>query len=217
MDSGWVWRLRSPLPGLFRLLKAKPVHSIKAIETKYKGYRFRSRLEARWAVFFETLGAQWDYEPEGFQLQNGWYLPDFRVRYREEFSNFGPGETFWFEVKPILEDIDAYEDLPRLREFEEAVGNFLILDGVPDRRMYCGLKDMLEERESSNDRICAHPPGGRPASGLALWSHKCRPWWDEHDNFWGPGGLHDVNEKSRRLGAAIDAARSARFEHKELA
>ena len=29
---------------------------IAAIETKYKGYRFRSRLEARWAVFFDALG-----------------------------------------------------------------------------------------------------------------------------------------------------------------
>ncbi len=28
---------------------------IKAIETRYKGYRFRSRLEARWAVFFDAL------------------------------------------------------------------------------------------------------------------------------------------------------------------
>jgi len=26
---------------------------IKAIETQYRGYRFRSRLEARWAVFFD--------------------------------------------------------------------------------------------------------------------------------------------------------------------
>ena len=42
--------------------------SIKAIETEYKGYRFRSRLEARWAVFFDALGLKWDYEPEGFDL-----------------------------------------------------------------------------------------------------------------------------------------------------
>lgn len=27
---------------------------IKAIDTYYKGYRFRSRLEARWAVFFDA-------------------------------------------------------------------------------------------------------------------------------------------------------------------
>ena len=54
---------------------------IKAIETQYKGYRFRSRLEARWAVFFDALGLSWEYEPEGFDLgEHGWYLPDFYVR-----------------------------------------------------------------------------------------------------------------------------------------
>jgi len=53
---------------------------IKAIETSYKGYRFRSRLEARWAVFFDSLGLEWEYEPEGFDLgEDGWYLPDFRL------------------------------------------------------------------------------------------------------------------------------------------
>ena len=53
---------------------------IKAIETKYKGYRFRSRLEARWAVFFEALGIEWAYEYEGFDLPVGPYLPDFLLR-----------------------------------------------------------------------------------------------------------------------------------------
>lgn len=38
------------------------------IETRYKGYRFRSRLEARWAVFFDVLGVRWEYEPEGYDL-----------------------------------------------------------------------------------------------------------------------------------------------------
>lgn len=51
---------------------------IKAIETVYKGYRFRSRLEARWAVFFDALGVEYEYEPEGYVLSNGEkYLPDF--------------------------------------------------------------------------------------------------------------------------------------------
>lgn len=51
---------------------------LKAIETIYKGYRFRSRLEARWAVFFDTLGIEWEYEPEGYILNDGThYLPDF--------------------------------------------------------------------------------------------------------------------------------------------
>jgi hypothetical protein len=51
---------------------------IKAIETHYKGYKFRSRLEARYAVFFDRLGIEWEYEVEGYVLPNSvCYLPDF--------------------------------------------------------------------------------------------------------------------------------------------
>ena len=42
---------------------------MKARETNYRGCRFRSRIEARWAVFFDTLGIKWWYEPEGFSLR----------------------------------------------------------------------------------------------------------------------------------------------------
>lgn len=67
--------------------------NFKAIETRYKGYRFRSRLEARWAVFFDALGLTWEYEPEGFETDAGWYLPDFRVLTPQ-------GEPIWYEIKP---------------------------------------------------------------------------------------------------------------------
>jgi hypothetical protein len=40
------------------------------IETLYRGYRFRSRLEARWAVFFDVAGIPWQYEVEGFDLSS---------------------------------------------------------------------------------------------------------------------------------------------------
>lgn len=67
------------------------MNTIKAIETRYKGYRFRSRLEARWAVFFDALGVAWEYEKEGFDLgEDGWYLPDFWV----------PSWRLWVEIKP---------------------------------------------------------------------------------------------------------------------
>lgn len=64
------------------------------IETIYAGCRFRSRTEARWAVFFDALGWQWAFEPEGFELPHGRYLPDFRVS--------RPKDHFWFEVKPFV-------------------------------------------------------------------------------------------------------------------
>lgn len=64
--------------------------TIKAIQTQYKGYHFRSRLEARWAVFFDALGLEWEYEPEGFELGDGvYYLPDFYL----------PKLKAWVEVK----------------------------------------------------------------------------------------------------------------------
>lgn len=51
---------------------------MKSIETFYKGCKFRSRLEARWAVFFDSLKIIWEYEKEGFVLSTGErYLPDF--------------------------------------------------------------------------------------------------------------------------------------------
>jgi len=55
-----------------------PTPTIKAIETRYKGYRFRSRLEARWAVALDHMRIKWQYEPEGYNLGDlGCYLPDF--------------------------------------------------------------------------------------------------------------------------------------------
>lgn len=65
---------------------------LQAIETVYKGYRFRSRLEARWAVFFDQMGFKWKYEDQGFELPCGRYLPDFEVECR--------GRTIFVEVKP---------------------------------------------------------------------------------------------------------------------
>jgi hypothetical protein len=63
----------------------------KPLETAYAGCRFRSRLEARWAVFFDALGLRWEYEPDAYALPSGNYLPDFRLHLAS-----GP---VWFEVK----------------------------------------------------------------------------------------------------------------------
>jgi hypothetical protein len=73
---------------------------IKPIETVYKGYRFRSRLEARFAVFFDHLGINWDYEKEGYILPDGAsYLPDFWL----------PDQDCFIEIKgtsPTREESD---------------------------------------------------------------------------------------------------------------
>src|SRR5436190_15329968 len=62
---------------------------LQPIETRYNGYRFRSRLEARWAVFFNALGVPYEYEKEGYDLDGVRYLPDFWL----------PEQDCWIEIK----------------------------------------------------------------------------------------------------------------------
>lgn len=97
---------------------------IKAIETSYKGYRFRSRLEARWAVFFDALGLEWDYELEGFDLgaPHGYYLPDFFIKGN---SHYGP----WIEIKGTEPTGAEIDKLDVLCESHGAYG--LIIWGTP--------------------------------------------------------------------------------------
>jgi hypothetical protein len=110
--------------------------TIQAIETKYKGYRFRSRLEARWAVFFDALGIEWEYEKEGFTNGEGdYYLPDF----------FLPKTKTWVEVKGEKDALvsDA-ERMTRLLDYggvlpyffnsgkEHTTNGLLLLENIPE-------------------------------------------------------------------------------------
>lgn len=75
--------------------------NIKPIETLYNGYRFRSRLEARWAVFFDAAGIEYEYEQEGFIAQDGTkYLPDFYLPKSDTYVEVkGEREGAWDEIK----------------------------------------------------------------------------------------------------------------------
>lgn len=81
--------------------------NVKPIQTPYGGIKFRSRIEARWAIFFDALHLTWEYEPEGFDLGNGvLYLPDF---WFEKLK-------IWVEVKGAEPDEDACEKASKLSE-----------------------------------------------------------------------------------------------------
>jgi hypothetical protein len=49
------------------------VHDRRGIPTTYEGVRFRSRIEAKWAAFFDLVEWPWTYEP----LDLDGYIPDF--------------------------------------------------------------------------------------------------------------------------------------------
>jgi len=106
---------------------------IKAIETQYKGYRFRSRLEARWAVFFDALGLDWEYEPEGYCISKyGCYLPDFFI------STLG----CFVEVKPKIEEGDYWHIIDKLTRFHQESDHFvLLLVGPPGDEFYKPLSN----------------------------------------------------------------------------
>ncbi len=70
---------------------------VKAIETVYDGCRFRSRLEARWAVLFDALKIRWQYEPEGFEVGYRLSMQDGTFKYLPDF--WLPDLVLWVEVK----------------------------------------------------------------------------------------------------------------------
>lgn len=183
---------------------------IKAIETKYKGYRFRSRLEARWAVFFDACGYNWEYEAEGYVLPCGtYYLPDFKVC---GVDSNGDYNVFLLEVKPSEESlfdkkISAFQDVildMSEREMYDAIpvkgyGDYIILDGTPDRKLYHGTL---------------------PYNGVGGRQWLVEPWYRDRPSYYNPDESYvDI---CKTLGliyrdemTPVDYARSARFEHGE--
>lgn len=182
------------------------MQQVKPIETLYKGCRFRSRLEARWAVFFDATGLAWHYEPEGYVLgELGWYFPDFWL----------PDLGIWYEVKG---------DVPTQHEIDKAHA----LGEATDARIYIAFGQIpywgVRVNSFSYDEV---------ESAYLCWPHwdNCH-WWCQclfcdHIGIQfegrserlpcgcaGPDSQKMRIPHSARLVAAYTAARSARFEAK---
>lgn len=99
--------------------------TIKAIETEYNCYKFRSRLEARWAVFFDAAGIEYQYEPEGIETSDGEkYLPDFYLPELETYVEV-KGKRPGYEQEILR--------LPKFIEWGGQVKQILILSDVPGK------------------------------------------------------------------------------------
>ena len=181
--------------------------SYQAIETRYKGYRFRSRLEARWAVFLDALGVRYDYEKEGFDLDDaGYYLPDFWL----------PDLRLWVEIKgsePTWDETRKAQELYYAGEKEHGWG-VVIGVGEPhygdDLRVFC-----FEATESSSGATwfggCKWYCDGEV---VALLTNSVAP-----DRRFIPNHIYPMSAARYHdrylLASAADAARSARFEHED--
>jgi hypothetical protein len=98
--------------------------SIAAIPTRWRGFYFRSRMEARWAVFFDQLGVQFWYEPNGLRFDRVQYLPDY----------FLPDVDLYAEVKPVT--LTPYEMAKAEGLCLHSRNSVLLLVGPPDFRGY---------------------------------------------------------------------------------
>lgn len=183
----------------------------KAIETKYNGFRFRSRLEARWAVFFDKLGIKYNYEYEGFELSDGSkFLPDF---YLPTFH----GGDLWCEVKPfngdfskallLCRDYDVRlwlcEDLPTYAIYK-VYGRDWHNDTDDEFRFECGIP--LYDQARDENRMFVQP---------CCYSDICRDDCGTEKSI----SLVDVQYYNPDFDtiykSAVTSSRSARFEYGE--
>lgn len=160
------------------LHKPKRIYDIKTIPTLYDGITFRSRLEARWAVFFNLLEIKWFYEYEGYQLEAGWYLPDFWLPNQQMFMEIKPNAPTALELtlcmqlcmmtqKEVYLHPGAIEN-PYARQFNEDAVKFYT-NGCDDRPYFwcrcakCGKLGV--EFMGCYERLCDCVRGDKGFSG----------------------------------------------------
>ena len=103
--------------------------------TKYNGYNFRSRLEARWAVFFDALGIKYHYEYRDFLLPSGKrYLPDFFLPNFYPLSDCIEGTRgIYAEIKHVFDE-KSKDKCRQLCEMTHT--DCLMLESVPDFKIF---------------------------------------------------------------------------------
>lgn len=176
-----------------------PQDEIKAIETIYDGHRFRSRAEARWAVFFNAVGWRYEYEKEGYDLQGTWYLPDF----------FLPDIGYWLEVKggePTNEEVELCGRL-----VEATSHPCLLASGPPEAREKLLLLAADDRHEWADNQRFYFADDRRNEGEFWLTSERGSFSIGPVD---GPNHGRDPGIFSATKDG-YDAARSARFEHGE--
>ena len=209
--------------------------AIKPIETHYGGCRFRSRLEARWAVLYDALEIAWEYEPEGYKIgltfedggeqEQRWYLPDFRLT----------DLKCWVEVKGTAENLDFNlladatdwsTSLPDMYDSYTTTRGLLVLGPIPRvDGVYRPIHPILQHAKGGVVSLAYFVPGGIKVSGENLawfdssWGDQFKQEWtiEVEKYFNGSFGyrMSPNMDSQRKVTAAYTAARSARFEHGE--
>ena len=105
---------------------------IQPIETYYRGVFYRSRLEARWAVFFDEINIKHNYEQRGIKIGKYSYLPDFRLP--DAFAEL------YIEIKP--------RDIPQKEQARlDAIVNEFAIREKPDKPVFWVIRGYPQQGE----------------------------------------------------------------------
>jgi hypothetical protein len=181
---------------------------MKALDTEYKGFRFRSRLEARWAVFMDAMGVPYEYEREAYDLDGLFYLPDFWL----------PQMKAHLEIKPDAATPEEWDKATRLANHSKLP--VYVMCGQPE----CpDIGDNWYQNESQATLVL--PSDGKDERGDIhyIWCecphcHRCELQFDGRADRIDCGcpksehGDKGYNCDSERLRAAYAKARGYRFE-----
>lgn len=145
--------------------------TIKAKPTYYRKILFKSRLEARWAIFLDHYPCikQWEYEPGEIVLTDNQgvevvrYTPDFILKYENSMQ-------FVLEVKPLEPNKEYLEMLNQISRFT----SWPVLLGYGS--MFCKSGQIIEvpnilsiynDGQTQNDPMLTCP-----------WFHACREYYE---------------------------------------
>ena len=87
------------------------------IPTTFREANFRSRLEARWAAFFDLIGWRWTYEP----VDAAGYIPDFLIHGQQ---------GFFVEVGPCVSATDYVAKIDKPDRVAAELGRDVLIVGV---------------------------------------------------------------------------------------
>lgn len=202
---------------------------ITPIPTLYKGCKFRSRLEARYAVLFDELDIKWEYEKEGFTITLGWsedgygtrnYLPDFYL----------PESKTWVEVKGSVEDVtDDYwymlacavdwgGYLPHVSDSLDTERGLVVLSGIPSPEIL-PLFPIIQHSKGGWCGAVQLTDNGFEFSNLGGQTYFDASWGEEAGTEIKKHCIRildrEYSPESEIIKKAITKARSARFEHGE--
>ncbi len=126
-----------------------------AYPTRHNGVLYRSRLEARWAAFFDLLG--WPYAYEPFDLKG--YIPDFVLQFHEPLL---------VEVKPELyfKDLEQHAGKIKVSGWDKEI--LIVGASLFGARFWpgCDVIGLLGETSE-------YWPGWSLGEGILMWCTHC--------------------------------------------